>query len=187
MYTPKPGNRTRTIDPHWAAWRGRGLPRARAATPGFTLIEVLVALAVVGILVAVAYPSYREYIARGQLVDGTNALSTFRAQMERHYQDNRTYATVTSGGVTFTTPCDASTAAASRKFGNFVVTCATGQPTATTFTLLATGAAGSPVAGVVYSISNDGSQSTTMPAGGAWSGWASCATAWIVKKGQPCN
>jgi type IV pilus assembly protein PilE len=159
----------------------------RRAARGFTLIELMVVVVIVGILAAVAYPSYRDYVLRGQLVDGTTALSTFRAQMERFYQDNRTYATITSGGVTFTSPCDASTAAASRTFGKFVVTCASGQPTATTFTLVATGVTGSPVAGFVYTLTQDGVQATVVPSNSTWSGWSSCTVAWIVKKGQACT
>ena len=51
---------------------------------GFTLIEVMVTVAIVGILSMIAYPSYRDYVLRGHLVDATNGLSTVRAQMERH-------------------------------------------------------------------------------------------------------
>ena len=75
-------------------------PTARTAR-GFTLIEVMITVAIVAILAVVALPSYREYVVRGQLANATNGLATIRAQMERHFQDNRTYAT--SG--TFVTPC----------------------------------------------------------------------------------
>ena len=61
----------------------------------------MITVAIVGILAAVAYPSYRDYIVRGQLVDATTALATYRADMERHFQDNRSFATVGA----FTTPC----------------------------------------------------------------------------------
>lgn len=159
----------------------------RNATSGFTLLELMITMAVIGVLMAIAYPSYREHVLRGQLVDGTNALSTMRAQMERFFQDNRTYVSTTAGGVTFTSPCDAAASEASRTFGKFVVTCATGQPTATTFTLVATGSPGSSVAGFVYTVTQDGTPGTVVPAGSAWSGWASCASAWIVKRGQPCT
>lgn len=144
---------------------------------GFTLIEVMITVAIVAILSAIAYPSYRDYILRGQLVDGTNGLSALRVAMERYYQDNRTYASTGS----FVTPCAASTG---RTFGNFTVSCAGADaPTDTSFVLRAVGSGN--VAGFEYTVNQLGQQATTaVPSG---SGWSSCATAWIVKKGQTCS
>ena len=100
--------------------------QTRSAMPrGFTLIELMIGVAIMGILVAVAYPSYRDYVIRGQLVDATTALATFRADMERHFQDSRTFVTVG----TFVTPCRA-TAVAQRTVGNFVISCAGDAATA---------------------------------------------------------
>jgi type IV pilus assembly protein PilE len=134
----------------------------------------MMAVAIVGILAAVAFPSYRDYITRGQLTDATNGLSAMRAQMERHYQDNRTYATAGA----FVTPC-ATTNAASRTFGLFVVSCPT-APTATTFTLRATGSGS--VAGFTYTINQLDVRATTAAA----TGWPTCASKWLTRKGQPC-
>ena len=153
------------------------LPAARPARPasgGFTLIEVMMAVAIVGILAAVAFPSYRDFITRGQLTDATNGLATLRAQMERHFQDNRSYATAG----TFVTPC-ASTDAALRTFGPFVVTCAT-TPTTTTFSLQAVGSG--RVAGFTFTINETDVRATLA----APSGWSTCASQWLTKKGQTC-
>jgi type IV pilus assembly protein PilE len=141
---------------------------------GFTLIEVMIAVAIIGILSAVAYPSYRDYITRGQLTDATTGLSTVRAQMERHYQDNRTYDTAG----TFVTPC-ATTDAAPRTFGGFEVTC-TATPTATAFTLQAVGSG--RVSGFTFTINQSEVRATTA----APNGWTTCATGWMTKKGQTC-
>ena len=58
---------------------------------GFSLIELMIVVAVVAILSAVAIPSYRDYTIRAQLIEATNALSDTRVRMEQFYADNRTY------------------------------------------------------------------------------------------------
>jgi type IV pilus assembly protein PilE len=148
---------------------GMAAPRQQ----GFTLIEVMITVAIIGILTMVAYPSYRDYLVRGQLVEASNGLATVRAQMERHFQDNRTYATVGA----FTTPCAA--AAATRTFGNFVVSC-TAAPTDTTFTLQAVGSGAAN--GFTFTVTQQDVRATTA----APTGWSTCATGWMLKKGQTC-
>lgn len=142
---------------------------------GFTLIEVMIVVAIIGILAAIAYPSYRDYIIRGRLVDGTNGLSAMRAEMERHFQDNRTYATVGA----FTTPCARGTDL-SRQSGGFQIECV-GVPTAAAFSIRANGIA-APVIGFDFRIN----QADVRLTQAAPTGWPTCATSWMVKKGQPC-
>ena len=146
----------------------------RSASAGFTLIEVMITVAIVAILAMVALPSYRDYILRGHLVDASNGLATIRAQMERHFQDNRSYATV--GG--FTTPCAA--AVATRTFNLFVVSCS-GTPTATAFTLQAVGSGN--VNGFTFTITEADVRATAA----APTGWNTCTTGWLLKKGQVCS
>jgi type IV pilus assembly protein PilE len=107
-------------------------------------------------------------------VDGTNGLSTVRAQMERHYQDNRSYATVG----TFTSPCAAG-ADSARTFGNFVVSCS-GTPTATAFTVQAVGSGTAD--GFTYTINELDVRATTA----APTGYTTCASKWLTKKGATC-
>lgn len=154
---------------------------SRRHSAGFTLIEIMIVVIIVAILAAFAIPSYQDYVRRGYVVDGTNGLAAMRADMERYFQDNRTYATAG----TFVPPCAATVAVVRRTFGNFVVSCAgTDAPTGTTFTLRATG--GGPANGVVYTVNQENVRATaSMPT--AWSGWTgTCTTSWIVKKGQAC-
>lgn len=145
----------------------------RAGQAGFTLIEVMITVAIVAILAAVALPSYRDFIVRGHLADASNGLATIRAQMERHFQDNRTYATVGA----FTTPCAA--AAATRTFNLFEVSCS-GTPTANAFTLQALGSGAAN--GFTFTITEADVRATTAAA----SGWGTCATKWILRKGATC-
>jgi len=58
---------------------------------GFTLIEVMIVVAIVAILAAIALPSYTDYIRRGKLPDAFVYLSDYKVKMEQYYQDNRNY------------------------------------------------------------------------------------------------
>lgn len=60
---------------------------------GFSLIELLIAIAVVGILAAIALPSYQDHIRRGNRGDGQSALLEASSRMERYYYDNNAYTT----------------------------------------------------------------------------------------------
>jgi type IV pilus assembly protein PilE len=151
---------------------GRG--RARGAVAGFTLIELMIAVVILAILTTLAWSSYADYVLRGHVADGTNGLATIRSRMERHYQDNRTYATVG----TIVTPC-ASANAATRTFGTFVVSCS-GTPTATAFTLQAVGSGAA--AGFTFTVNQADARATTAAPGS----WGTCATRWILKRGAPC-
>ncbi|CAE6944025.1 MULTISPECIES: type IV pilin protein [Pseudomonas] len=64
----------------------------QAKQSGFTLIEVMITVAIIGILAAIAYPSYTEYVLRGNRSEGLALLSEAAARQERYFAQNNTYA-----------------------------------------------------------------------------------------------
>ncbi len=60
-------------------------------TAGFTLIELLIAVAVIGILSAIAYPSYRDQVIKTQRTDGKAALMQAASLQERWFTENSEY------------------------------------------------------------------------------------------------
>ena len=128
---------------------------------GFTLIEVMTTVAVIGILAAIAIPSYRDYILRGQLQEAAASLTDGRVRMEQFFQDNQTYVGAPCPGATkyFTFACDNPAATAS----TFTIT-ATGQGNATGFS---------------YTINQDAVRTST-------TAWGNGATCWILSKGATC-
>lgn len=156
--------------------------RCPPATPlfqaGFTLIEVMIVVAIIAILVAIALPSYNDYVVRGKLVVGTNALAAKRAEMEQYYQDNRTYLSVSSSIVS---PCATSTTAGT---GTSIFTLSCGTLTATTYIATATGSG--LTAGAVYTVNEKNAMYTTgLPT--AWGAVPSSNGCWLMRRGETCS
>ena len=132
---------------------------------GFTLIEVMIVVAIVGMLAAAALPLYHDYVRRSRIVEATSALSDARTRMERHFLDNRTYV----GGCQ-----DWSTK-------SFKIGC-NGAATATTYSLKAEGSADG-MSGFEYTVNQDNTRSSKGPN----ADWGSSTSCWITRKGGECG
>lgn len=66
------------------------LNRLAGSSPaaGFTLIELMIVVAIIGILAAIAYPSYQNSVQNSRRADAQSALTAFSNAMERHYTNN---------------------------------------------------------------------------------------------------
>ena len=137
---------------------------SRRRTAGFTLIELMIVIAVVSILMAVAIPSYKDYSTRGKIVEATSALSDGRVKMEQFFQDNRTYI----GGPT---------PAATTSF-TYVV----GSTSTTTYTITATGTSASSMTSFTFSIDHSNTKQTL-----TGNPWGTSTTCWVVRRGGLCN
>jgi type IV pilus assembly protein PilE len=140
---------------------------------GFTLIEVMIAVAIVGILAAIAVPSYTNYVRRGKIPEAIGILADGRLKFEQFFLDNRTYAGYVSG---VCTPLAAGGTSFVATAKYFTYACVSGP---TTYTITATGVAATGMTGYSYTINELNVKTSTVPGGAG-------ATCWITKAGEVC-
>ena len=60
---------------------------------GFTLIELMVVVAIVGVLSAIAIPQYQNYVARAQVAEGFSLLASGKMAVSEYYNENGSFPT----------------------------------------------------------------------------------------------
>lgn len=131
---------------------------------GFTLIELMIVVVIVGILGAVAIPAYGNYVTRARLADAWSGLGTVQTAAEDHWSNNRTYV-----GLGSRLPASGA---------NFSYTLTSASASAYVVTALGRG----PAQGFSFTIDQNGARAT--PA--APTGWTTSATCWIDRKDGRC-
>lgn len=152
--------------------RGARAATARGRLGGFTLIEVMITVAIIAIIAAVAYPQYTSYVQRSRMAEATGTLSTARVRLEQFYQDNRNYGSTASVcGVTDPT-------------GDFFdYTCNWGAGgTSQSFVLTATGKASAGMTGFTFTVDNNNLQQTTAFPGAS----GLPVNCWLRRQGDTC-
>ena len=139
---------------------------------GFTLVELLITISIIGIVAAIAIPSYSAYLVRGKIAEATSTLSDGRIKMEQFFQDNRTYAL--------------GPAPAATKYFTYATSdtpTTAGTPTVLIYAIKATGTVS--MAGFVYAIDQNNIKWTVAaPAG--WAAAVMPTNCWILKQNGQC-
>jgi len=129
---------------------------------GFTLLELMIVVAVIGILASVALPSYTGHIKKGKAAEATSNLADLRIKAEQYFQDNRTYVGVNC-------------APAEAKYFSYTCTASdgAGSPDATGYLFTATGVAAEGMPDFYYTVNEANAKTSRYDGGTAVTGcWA---------------
>lgn len=144
---------------------------------GFTLIELMITVAILAILASIALPSYTSYITRGKITEATSTLAEMRVKLEQWYQDNRNYGSTASA-------CGVAMPAAP-KVKYFTFSCNWGAVGSNQgFTVTAAGVG--DMSGFAFTIDQANAKTSTISGVPASNGWQSNATCWVTKKAGLC-
>jgi type IV pilus assembly protein PilE len=160
---------------------------------GFTLIELMITVAIVAVLAGIALPSYSDYVTRSKFAEATGNLADLRVKMEQAYGDNRRYngpAAVPVAGQCGIPGGNAPIAADARYF---TYTCASTNPGGNPigdqqFVLTATGVPAQGLGGISFTVNHANAKQTLVTGGSdmANKGYAAAAACWVRKKPSDC-
>jgi len=155
---------------------------------GFTIIELMIAVAVIAVLTAIALPSYTDYVTRSKFAEAYAHLADLRVKMEQAYLDNRRYSSNAGGGTCGVAGGNTPTAQDTKYFD---FTCASSNPNAAgdqEYVLTAAGKASESLSGIAFSINHANSKTTAVNPSTpmADKGYQTNATCWVRKKPQQC-
>lgn len=150
---------------------------------GFTLIEIMVVVGIIGILSAIAIPAYRDYVIRGKLPEAFATMADARVKMELYFQDNPATG---FGGTTSPNACDEPTIVkyvAGTGLKYFTFTCSVTNANA--YLLTMSGKSSEGLGSLVYTVDEQNQQRTTsVPTALGWTG--APASCWVRKKDGSC-
>lgn len=143
---------------------------------GFTLIELMIVVAIAAILAVIAVPAYNRYVVRSDLTEAYNDMQALATQLGQFYQDNRTYVGA----------CAPNTIAPLPTSTNFTFQCSFPQvtpPNPPQYLITATGNANTPVSGFTVTLDQDNQRATTnVP-----TGWTKNLSCWVSDPSGDCS
>ncbi len=142
---------------------------------GFTIVELMVTLAIIGILASLAIPRYSDYLRRASLPEAFSRLGDLRIKLEQFYQSNRSYGTGACGNDGSSNTIDFAANA-----NKFAITCQLTGTSAVDQAYLLTATGSGLVAGHVYTLDSSNNKRTL-----SFKGKTSTAACWLVK-GDEC-
>ena len=133
---------------------------------GFTLIEMMIVVALIGILSAVAIPAYSNYVLRARTAEAFTMLGGLQPAAEQYWANKRTFADMPVPGPT----------------ANFTYSLVSASDSA--YQVKAVGT--NKMVGLTYTIDQSGNRKTTV-ASGNFANWTTSETCWVDRKGGQCT
>lgn len=129
---------------------------------GFSLIEMMIVVAIIGLLASIAVPGYQDYVKSGNAAEAPANLANCRVQAEQFFQDNFTYVGFVCN------PSDA-------KYFDYTID----NQSATTYTLQAIGRAAHNMGNFSFTVNQDNAKTSS------YDGTAG-ATCWLTSSSGTC-
>jgi type IV pilus assembly protein PilE len=157
---------------------------------GFTLIEVMITVALVAILAGIALPSYNDYVRRSKFAEATGNLADLRIKMEQYYMDNRRYSTDAAGGTCGIPGVPDGNTPTASDARYFTYQCLPSNPNglgAQQYVLTAIGVAAQDLAGISFTVNEANAKATVVTGGSAMANYGYAGGAcWVRKKPAEC-